>query len=98
MQTLRLVVDVEADTPRPLGTYFATREDVVSYVDLDGSIRQAPEDCVVVVTVELPEWLGARRTLDEVRRDSEPVPGADGWRIDGNGRRWYSSTWLGMRS
>ena len=96
--TITLVVDVEAETPRPLGSYWTTREDVVCYLDLDGNVRQAPEDCVVVVKVALPELLGARQTLDDVRRETKPVPGLDGWRFYPDGRRFYSTCWLGLTS
>lgn len=36
--------------------------------------------------------------LTQLRDASTPAPGRDGVRIDGNGREWYSASWLGLRS
>lgn len=36
--------------------------------------------------------------LERLRRNSSPLPGRPGTRIDARGRIWYSSEWLGLLS
>lgn len=49
---LRIVVAVETDgDPELLGAYQSTDEYVVWYTTSDGHYRQAPDDCVRIVTV-----------------------------------------------
>lgn len=55
MATVPVVFDLEAaSVPVPIGVYVRTDEDVVVYRACDGTIRQAPEDCVIVKGVEVP--------------------------------------------
>lgn len=32
--------------------------------------------------------------LEKLQRNSSPIPGRPGWRIDRNGKEWYSAAWL----
>ena len=32
--------------------------------------------------------------LRELRESTTPIAGRPGWRIDANGRQWYSAAWL----
>ena len=47
---VRVVFDMEADVPMPIGLYERTEESTVVYRD-HGGYGDAPEDCVAVVLV-----------------------------------------------
>lgn len=52
-RSLRVVVDIESDQPRVLGTYLSGDGNVVAYQRPDGNSANAPDDCVVVATLDL---------------------------------------------
>lgn len=56
----RLVVNMESDPATVIGVYHRTEEDTVLYVDLLGQARQAPEDCVDVMSVDEARARGIR--------------------------------------
>lgn len=51
--TVHVVFDVESDPPQVLGTYVDTDEDTVLYERTDGAVDMAPDDCVLVVAVQV---------------------------------------------
>lgn len=34
--------------------------------------------------------------IEKLRKKTKAIPGRDGYRIDANGKEWYSSAWLGL--
>ena len=52
--SVRVVFDIERDTPEPIGVYAGTIEDSVCYFAPEGRrVRYAPYDCVRVVLVDV---------------------------------------------
>lgn len=48
-------------------------------------------------TYEGVDWATYSHTqIERLRQKSKPIPGRDGWRIDENGKEWYSTAWLGL--
>lgn len=74
---LRLVFDVESDTPALLGTYEGEREDVVYYVDSRGDSCGAPADCVSIVTYNAQASLGPRTVEFDGASPLRPALGRD---------------------
>lgn len=104
--SIQLVFDLEAgDAPLLLGEYDGTVEDVVFYRHSTGQ-RSAPADCVEVATFHAQPFGGRAKLVAELtpsddrlarlRDETTPAPGRDGVRVDGNGREWYSASWLGL--
>lgn len=49
--------------------------------------------------LELATWgrfSAPTRELDALRKETKPIAGRDGWRIDAQGHQWYSAEWLGL--
>ena len=108
MTVVSVVFDIESDPPRPIGAFIRQDEDVVVYLTSGNRFANAPADCVTVVDVDP---IASNRTepgplpggglitdddaIETLRRNSSPVPGRDGVRVDREGRQWYSARWLG---
>jgi hypothetical protein len=59
-----VVFSVEGERPEPLGAYVDSVEDLIRYRTLDNEVRQAPQDCVRVVSVNVdPTTIGLPRPV-----------------------------------
>lgn len=47
-----------------------------------------------LATIPLARLGNAVSELDKLKALTRPLPGRPGWRVDAQGREWYSAAWL----
>lgn len=44
--------------------------------------------------MEKAQIITAHPEVEKLKRNTTPIPGRPGWRIDAQGKEWYSAAWL----